>query len=94
MERIVSILQDEMGSDFERVKHIAIGALHVRAINFHRGQFAAHMWLDDGWWVNRLHSIYILFCSRAIPASEQQHRTFNEWFKASVASNVNQASGR
>jgi uncharacterized membrane protein YheB (UPF0754 family) len=39
LERIVSILQDKMGPDFEREKHIDM--LHARAINFHKRQFTA-----------------------------------------------------
>ena len=34
-------------------------------------------------------NFYILFCKVAEPPSEQQLKTFNEWFKASVASNLN-----
>jgi hypothetical protein len=39
LERIVNILQDKMGPDFERERHIDM--LHVRAINFHKRQFTA-----------------------------------------------------
>ena len=34
------------------------------------------------------------FAKVAVLTSEQQHKTFDEWFKASVASNLNQTSGR
>ena len=39
LERIVNILQDKMGPEFEREKHI--GMLHVRAIRLHKRQLTA-----------------------------------------------------
>jgi hypothetical protein len=38
--------------------------------------------------------LYSILQFVAVHTSEQQHKTFNEWFKASAASNLNQTSGR